>query len=504
VLFELNRENHIPLYAQIVVQVRDMINKGALRVGDRLPANRELAKSLGVNRTTVSTAYAELAADGLITSQVGRGTFISGVPAIRARREDRAQPPSMPWAALLTEQRRENWLDGMLMANPSGGNISLAYSLPSADMFPLDDFRKCVDRVMRREGRSLLQLGRSSGYEPLREHLSVQMALMGVKAEPEEILITNGCQQSLDLIRQILVGPDDEVALENPTYPGALGIFCGPASKYVSVPVTEQGMDLDVLEDILSQRRPKLIYTIPSFHNPTGATMGMQARRRLIELAIRHRVPIVEDDIYGEMRYEGAMLPPLKALDEYGIVIYINSFSKVSFPGLRVGWVVAPRMVIDHLNRAKERSDLHASLMTQAAIHEFSRHGLLARHIKRVKRAYAERRDCMLGALEGHFPDEARWNMPEGGMAFWVELPEHLSASQVLLQAAEQGVIFSPGEAFYCSLPRQNMMRLSFTMASPPLIEEAIKRLGRVIEARMSSLKKQKGLHRAEAYRALV
>ena len=285
-LFELSRDNHIPLYTQIVAQVRGMISRGALRVGDRLPANRELAKSLGVNRTTVSTAYAELAADGLITSQVGRGTFISGVPMTRARREERAQPASVPWAALLTEQRREHFLDGMLMSNPSGDNISLAYSLPSADLFPLEDFRKCVDRVMRREGRNLLQLGRSSGYEPLREHLAAQAALMGVKTEPEEILITNGCQQSLDLIRQILVGPDDEVALENPTYPGALGIFCGPASKYISVPVTEQGMDLDVLEDILSQRRPKLIYTIPSFHNPTGATMDMQTRRRLIELAI--------------------------------------------------------------------------------------------------------------------------------------------------------------------------------------------------------------------------
>ncbi len=503
-LFELNRENHIPLYAQIVAQVRDMIGKGALRVGDRLPAIRELATLLGVNGTTVSTAYAELAADGLITSQVGRGTFISGVPTAKARREDRAQPAAMPWAALLTEQRRENFLDGMMMAHPSGQSISLAYSLPSADLFPLDDFLTCVDSVMRRVGRSLLKLGGSSGYEPLREHLAVQMALMGVKAGPEEILITNGCQQSLDLIRQILVGTEDEVALENPTYPGALGIFCGPGSKYVSVPVTEQGMDLDVLEDILSQRRPKLIYTIPSFHNPTGATMDMRTRRRLLEMAIRHRVPIVEDDIYREMRYEGAMLPPLKALDEYGIVIYINSFSKVSFPGLRVGWVAAPRMVIDHLNRAKERSDLHASLMTQAAIHEFSRHGLLARHIKRVKRAYAQRRDCMLEALEKHFPDEACWNRPEGGMAFWVRLPEPLNASQVLLQAAEQGVIFSPGEAFYCSLPRQNMMRLSFTMASPPSIEEAIKRLGRVIEARMSSLKKQRGLHMAEAFRALV
>ena len=295
----------------------------------------------------------------------------------------------MLWSALLADQRSDTWLNGMLLSKQSKDGISLAHGLPHADLFPLEDFRRCVDRVLRREGRVLLQLGLSSGYPPLQEYIASQMAISGAAVKPEEVMITNGCQQSLDLIRRVFVGANDEVAVENPTYPGAISVFCGGGAKHISLPVGDNGLDLDVLEDILSQRRPKLIYTIPTYHNPTGVTMDIAARRRLLELAIKHRVPIVEDDIYRDLHYDRSMLPSLKGLDRYGVVIAINSFSKVGFPGLRVGWIAAPRIVIDHLNVAKQNCDLHASLLTQAAIHEFAKHGLLAKHIKRVKRAYA-------------------------------------------------------------------------------------------------------------------
>jgi len=505
-IFELKRDSHIPLYAQIATQVRSMIATGTLKVGDRLPPNRELAKTLGVNRTTVTTAYGELEADGLIRSHVGRGTFISAVPAASPStvKKERVQLSPMLWNALLADQKRDSWLNAMMHSIRSKDTISLAYGLPQADLFPLEDFRRCVDRVLRREGRELLQLGMSSGYEPLQEYLASQMALSGITVKPDEVLITNGCQQSLDLIRRIFVGSNDEIAIENPTYPGAISVFCGNNAKYSSVPVGDSGIDLSALEEILSQRRPKLIYTIPSFHNPTGVTMDIAARRRLLELALKYRVPIVEDDIYGELRYDGPSLPSLKALDEYGLVIYINSFSKVGFPGLRVGWIAAPRIVVDYLNAAKQKCDLHASLLTQAAIYEFSRHGLLAKHIKRVKRAYAQRRDAMLEAMEKHFPDEAIWNRPEGGMAVWVKLPQSLNAGEILLQSIENGVLFSPGDHFYSNLPQYNVMRLSFTMASPVLIEEGIKRLGAIIKRRLLSLRKQRAIGRAEERRALV
>ncbi len=504
-IIELDRESHIPLYAQIATQVRELISRGALKLGDRLPANRELAETLGVNRSTVTTAYDELTADGLINSQVGRGTFVSAVPAAKpALADERVLASPMPWSALLPGERRDQWMSGFEGAQSGKEMISFAYALPAAELFPLDDFRRSVDRVLRKEGRALLQLGASNGYSPLQQYLAAQMALSGIHVGPDEVLITNGCQQSLDLIHRILVRPGDEVAIENPTYPGAISVFCGNQTKYVSIPVGERGLDLDVLEDILAQRRPRLIYTVPSFHNPTGVTMDLAARRRLVELAARYRVPIIEDDIYGELRYDGAALPPLKALDRYGLVIYINSFSKVGFPGLRVGWIAAPRIVIAHLNAAKQRCDLHASLLAQAAICDFTRHGLLAKHINRSRKAYAQRRDAMLLALERYFPEEASWNKPEGGMAIWVKLPEAINASQLLLQASEQGVVFSPGEYFYACSPQAATMRLGFTMAGPAQIEEAIKRLGAVIKTRLANLKKHRSVGRAAAGRTLV
>jgi len=483
-----------------------MITEGVLKVGDRLPANRALARTLGVNRNTVTTAYAELAADGLITSRVGSGTYISRVPAPVQEPGIREQAPASPmsWESLLSVQSRDNWLQEMSSYNTRPDVISLALALPSADLFPLDEFRRCVDRVLRREGRLLLQLGTTSGYAPLQEYIASQLALSGVKVSSDEILITNGCQQSLDLIRQILVEPGEEVALENPTYPGALSVFCGANSKYFSVPVGEKGIDLAVLEDVLSQRRAKLIYVVPSFQNPTGVTMGLESRRRLIGIAERYRVPIVEDDIYGQLRYDGPDIPPLKALDEHGLVIYISSFSKVGFPGLRVGWIAAPRIVIDHLNRVKQRCDLHASLLAQAALHEFARRGMLARHTKRVKRAYTARRDAMLESLQKHFPDEARWNRPEGGMSVWVRLPDALNSNQILLQAAEQGVTFISGDHFYASSPQLSMMRLSFTMAGPQAIEDGVKCLGSLIKSRLMKMKKHRIQRRTDGLRALV
>lgn len=490
---DVNRESRVPLYLQISTQLREMITSGRLRVGDRLPANRELAKILGVNRTTVTAAYAELEADGFINSHIGRGTFVSSssqlTPTARQREPAQAspQPSPMVWSSLLNEQARDTWLAGLIYPEHRTDTISLAYGLPSSDLFPIEDFRRSVDRVLRREGREILQLGTTAGYAPLREYLASQMAVSGVAVDAEEILITNGCQQSLDLLRRVLIGPGDEVAIEEPTYPGAISVFCGNNERYFTMPVTKSGFDVGFLEHLMTQRRPKLIYTTPTFHNPTGSTMDTASRRRLIDLAVKHRIPIIEDDVYRELHYDGPLPPSLKALDSFGVVISLNSFSKVGFPGLRVGWLAAPRAVIECLSRAKQNCDFHANLLAQAAIYEFSKHGLLAKHIKRVRRAYLQRRDVMLEALEKYFPSDARWSRPAGGMAVWVELPSYLNANEILLRSAERGVIFTPGDHFYSGTPPQNMMRLCFTIAMPGAIEKAIRHLGEVIKTRMRS-----------------
>ena len=504
-LIEINRDHPLPLYAQIVTQLREMIRRGALKAGDRLPANRELAKTLGVNRNTITAAYEELIAEGVIRSHVGQGTFVNDVPLeIGAVRAERVTPFPMSWNAVLTDQPRESSYSNFMNLQPKKDTISLSYGLPQTEMFPLEDFRLSLNRAFRKEGATLLQLGLSGGYQPLQQYLASHLALMGIQVTPDEVLITNGCQQSLDLISRILVRPGDEVVLENPTFPGAISVFCGANSKFISVPVTRRGIDLDVLEDILTQRRPKLIYLVPTFQNPTGVAMDIASRRRLLELAARHRVPIIEDDVYRELRYDGADVLPLKALDKYGLVIYINSFSKVGFPGLRVGWMVAPRPLLEHLKALKQRSDVHASMLSQAAIYEFARQGLLHKHVRRAKKVYTERRDAMLTALEKYFPAEAEWNKPEGGMTIWVQLPEALNTSQLLLEAAKQGVVFSPGEYFYASQPQRNLMRLSFTMTDAIHIEIAVKRLGALIKSQLTSWKSHRGILVAEGRRALM
>ena len=503
-LIELNRESPLPLYAQIVTQMREMIRRGVLKAGDRLPANRELAKKLGVNRNTVTAAYEELIAEGIIRSHVGQGTFVNEVLMAGEIRDERVATFPMSWNALLTEASPESAYRSFMNVQRQKGTISLTHGLPQTELFPLEDFRLSLNRAFRKEGATLLQLGLSGGYAPLQQYLASHMALMGIQVTPEEVLITNGCQQSLDLISRILVRPGDEVVVENPTFPGAISVFCGANSKFISVPVNRRGLDLDVLEDILTQRRPKLIYVIPTFQNPTGGTMDIATRRQLIELAARHRVPIIEDDVYRELRYDGADVLPLKALDKYGLVIYINSFSKVGFPGLRVGWIVAPRPLIEHLNALKQRSDVHASMLSQTGIYEFARQGLLNKHVRRVKKIYAERRDTMLGAIAKHFPAEAECIKPQGGMTVWVRLPESLNTSQLLLEAAKQGVIFSPGEYFYASQPQRNFLRMCFTMTDAMHIEVAIKRLGTIIKSQLTDWKQHRGVLLTEGQRALM
>lgn len=509
VILELDRQSHAPLYTQIATQVRQLIRHGVLKIGDRLPPNRELAKTLGVSRSTVVTAYDELLGDGLIAARIGSGTFVAGVPVAQVRAQAEAavaatlQIAPLNWEAVLPGLQRDDWLGNQSAARRKD-SLAFTHSLPAMELFPLDDFRRSVERVLRRDGRNLLQLGASSGQESLQQYLLQQMALIGIRAEADEILLTSGCQQALDLLRQTLLQPGDEVVIENPTYPGALSLFCQPQYKFISVAVGAQGLDLDALEDVLRRRRPKLIYVVPTFHNPTGVTMDLAARRRLIALAAQYRVPIVEDEIYRDLRYEGAALPSLKALDQYGVVIYLNSFSKVAFPGLRVGWVIAPRLVIEHLHALRQRTDFHGNLLAQAALADFARQGLLNKHIQRCRRHYVQRRDVMLAALREHFPEAASWTEPEGGMAIWVRLPEGVNADALFAQAQMQGIYFTPGTRFYASGAKANTLRLSFTMMTAAQIEEGVRRLGKLVERQIATLPLERKAQDLGAHKALV
>lgn len=480
-----------PLYAQIRDQIRERITTGALKVGERIEASRELAKRLGVHRTTVGNAYADLGAEGLIQGTVGRGTFVSPMASTlkESGRIARRASNDFFWSSFFSNEHRDDAL-GRLMANcMTPGMISFATAHGSLDLTPVDLVRRATDAVLRREGAMILQYGSSDGYPPLRKYLQGHLRRDGIPAELDEILITNGCQQSLDLLRRSLLNPGDTVVCENPTYTGLWQIFQSPGIRLIGIPVREEGMDLDFLAAVLEQSKVKLILSSPNFQNPTGRTMPLAARKKLLELASRYQAPIVEDDIYGALRFRGRELPPLKALDSAGMVIYLNSFSKVGFPGLRVGWIVASRPVIERVRWAKQGADLHTNMLGQAVLEEFGRRGWLDKLLRRARKVYEQKLEVLRLAMRHHFPAEAKCVFPEGGMSVWVELPAGFDAAELLVKARDRQVIFGPSRFFYFQQVQHNALRLCFTGISDDQIEKGVAILGELLKAEIRRIK---------------
>ena len=370
--------------------------------------------------------------------------------------------------------------------------ISFAGGLPAPDVFPVKEFSEACARVLRDSGAQALQYSTTEGYLPLREMIARHTGRLGIEASPENILITTGSQQALDLLGKIFINPGDRILVESPTYLGALQAWNAYGAEFIPVPVDENGMDTDALEEALLSG-PKFIYVLPNFQNPTGVTLSLERRHRLVELAIRYGVPIIEDDPYGQLRYQGSHLPTVSVLDcqlrgqtgYHGNVIYLSTFSKILAPGLRLAWVVAPPEVIRKLVQAKQGVDLHTATLNQMVAYEVSRGNFLDEHIEHIRTVYQERRDVMLAAMDQHFPLGMSWTRPEGGLFLWGVLPEGMDSAEVLEAAVARKVAFVPGTPFYPCGGGQNTMRLNFSNATPEGIREGIARLGGVIASEM-------------------
>jgi len=499
----LQPESEIPLYAQLRDQMRALVHSGELQPGDRIPASRELAVQLRIHRTTVATAYAELESEGLIEGFVGRGTYISepGTPR-EFTPPPREQGGALRWEALFADERAGDGLSRLMPEVPEG-TIAFISARPSEEFFPVDDVRACANAVLKREGREILQLGASDGYGPLKQELLGILIAEGVEANERQLLITDGCQQSLDLLAKAFLRPGDAVVVENPAYPGALSILS--AARVRCLPATVEtsrskqayaGLDVKAVEAVLEQNRVKMILVTPDFQNPTGATLPVSERQNLLELAARHKVPIIEDHIYARLRLRGNPVASLKAMDRRGIVIQIDSFSKVAFPGLRVGWCVGPERVIERLRLLKQSSDLHTDQLAQATLAEFVKRGMLDKHRKRMIRVYARRLEVLEKSMERHLPSGVEWTRPEGGMSVWITLPPGLDAGELLIHARERGVLFVPGRYFYFQNPQPNTLRLGFAGLEERDIVHGLVTLGQVIETEMR--KKQRGGARRE------
>jgi 2-aminoadipate transaminase len=369
--------------------------------------------------------------------------------------------------------------------------ISFAGGLPAPEVFPVEEFNAACDRVLKEWGAQALQYGSTDGYLPLREMIARHTSRYGISISPDNILITSGSQQALDLIGKVFINPGDRILVEEPTYLGALQAWNAYGAEYVTVPMDDNGMVTEALENAL-RSGVKFIYVLPNFQNPTGVTLSLERRQELIEIADRYGVPIIEDDPYGQLRYEGENLPSIVSMDndfrrngsnEYrGNVIYLSTFSKTLAPGLRLAWVIAPNQVIKKLVQAKQGADLHTATFNQIVAFEVGRGGFLDRHIWLIRRIYGERRNLMLDAMEELFPPGVQWTKPKGGLFLWGMLPKGMDTTEIFKIAVKRKVAFVPGTSFYALGGGENTMRLNFSYSNPEQIHAGIERLANVLK----------------------
>ena len=385
-----------------------------------------------------------------------------------------------------TERMKSSIIRELLKFTMLPDVISFAGGLPAPEAFPVRDFQDACEWVLGHDAELALQYGPTEGFPPLKDWVVEAVHRYELPAGRKNVLFTNGSQQALDLIGRVFINQGDKIITGRPTYLGAIQAWNVYGPEYLTVPLDDDGMRMDALEKALAANPgAKFIYVLPNFHNPAGTTLPLERRYRLVELAAKHKAFIIEDDPYGELRFEGEDIIPLCALHKEN-TIYLSTFSKTLAPSLRLGWIIAPEAVIARLVQAKQGTDLNTSNLVQYLAYDICQRGLIRAHVRRIRSIYRERRDAMLKAMEEHFPEGVTWTRPQGGLFLWVRMPEYLSASELLEIAVEEKVAFVPGHAFY---PDGNdghcCMRLNFSYSSPEIIEEGIRRLGRAIKRMM-------------------
>ncbi len=388
-----------------------------------------------------------------------------------------------------TERMQSSIIRELLKYTMEPDMISFAGGMPAPEMFPVRDFQEACRWVLEHDAQRALQYGPTEGHAPLKDYLIESMARYELPANRENILFTSGSQQALDLLGRIFIDPGDKIITGRPTYLGAIQAWDIYEPEYVTVPLDDDGMRMDELEKALvANPGVKFIYVLPNFHNPAGTTIPLERRYKLVELAARHGCLIIEDDPYGQLRFEGEDICPIFAMHKEN-TLYLSTFSKTLSPGLRLGWIVGPEKIIARLVQAKQGCDLHTSSLVQFLAYDICSRGLVRAHVRQIRQVYRERRDFMLRCMEEHFPKGVTWTRPQGGLFLWVRMPEGVNAEDVLKVALEEKVAFVPGRAFY---PGGNdghcCMRLNFSYCKPESIEEGIKRLGRAMARQMASL----------------
>jgi DNA-binding transcriptional MocR family regulator len=481
----LDASHATPLYQQLFERIAERIRTGAFPPGFRLPPSRRLAEELGTHRNTVVRAYTELERSGFLSSTVGRGTFVRPQPQTSAPAAPVAKDGgAMPWGSLISERARAEAFSRFHRITRSAGRgefINLTRMQPDPDLIPDELFRRCLEHVMRTIGSRALGYAPHEGVPRLRERIAEDLVRQGVPARPEDVLVTSGSQQAIDVIARGIVDPGDVVLAQDSTYTGAIQIFAAAGARLVGVPSDGEGPDPAWLRNL---GRAKAIYLMPNHCNPTGASISGRRREEIAAWSRETGTPIVEDDYAADLDLDGTPAPPaFRALD--GDVVYVGTYSKKLIPALRIGFILCPPSLAPHVVALKHATDLGTSGLLQHALAEFLERGYMVAHLNRIRGEYRGRRDALAGALRKHLPASVEFAVPQRGTTLWLTLPEEIEPEAVFEEAKRRGVLVSPGTLHRVdrTLRARAGVRLVYCYEPPARLVEGAKRLGAAIDA---------------------
>ncbi|MCY7977296.1 PLP-dependent aminotransferase family protein [Bacillus inaquosorum] len=480
---DIQRNKGESLSKQIYQSIVDRIRSGLLEEGSKLPSVRSLSKQLEVSLVTAVKAYKQLEQDGFATSIQGKGTFVKAKISEKKKVE---AIPSYDWQLSLQDYLPRSQFARYHIAPQK---VHLSSSMIDPKLLPNRYFEHEVQQVLSENPELLSIYGNVQGDNQLRSEMSAYLKRSGVTSTPENILVTSGLQQSIDLVARTFVGPGDVVVMEAPTYPGAIDIFRGRGATILTVPVDKDGMRIDILQNVCEKHKPKVIFTIPTFHNPTGFVMSLKRRKQLLDIAGSIHSIIVEDDPCSDIYFEKKPPVTLKSMDQFGNVIYLRGLSKTIAPSCRIGILTASGSIFNRLLAAKANADLGSPLLTQKAILPLINSKRMIDHSKKLRTALKIRRDLALDLLTSLSPEGVSWTIPEGGLNLWISLPSWIDSHLLLSEAKKQQITFLPGSACYPVGQENNHLRISYSYINEELLKHGITTLCNIFHAAISSQK---------------
>lgn len=481
-LLNLNKTDSKPLFQQVVDQIKSLIEQGVLREGEALPATRKLADRCGVNRTTITKAYEELWAMGYLESSQGSYSYVR-LPQFARKELEHQDDSGINWSNSLCFNRVDLYLMDEWRINATG-MINFRSLSPDPRLMPTEDFRKCLNQHIANHGTRVLNYGDARGYDPLIKYISKHQQLHQIHASEDQIILTNGAQHALDLICRLYIDENTTIAIGRPSYNSAIQMFKSVTSNIIEIPLNDEGLDLDELEFQAQKKQIKMVYTMPNFQNPTGITTSMGHREQLLEICEKYDMILIEDGFEEEMKYFDKAVLPIKSIDRNHHVIYLGTFSKVLFPGLRLGWITAHRDCIQQLSAFKTLTELSGNQLSQSAVYGFCKSGKYDLHKKRFHKAYKKRMTHTLKMIREYIPEEVKTSIPMGGYLIWFELPNlKLSEKELINRLLKNKILVAKGSDYYASHSDNLAFRLSIAHTDEEEITEGIKRIAQVINS---------------------